>query len=113
MLRASRRCVSAVVIIVVVVVVVAAAIAAVIGTAAASSAAAASFFVPLQGGLEELVGIPSCRRVVAGRGADLFGGVGSFPGEGVVFAALQFLLEQELEVFLSFGLGLVFLGSLG
>src|SRR6185312_574008 len=64
----------------------------------------------LRGGLEELVGVPSCRRVVAGRGADLFGGVGSFPGEGVVFAALQFLLEQELEVF-SFSFGFVLLGG--
>ena len=109
-LRALRRCVSAVVIIIVVVV--AAAIAAVIGTAAASyAAAAASFFAPLHGGFEELVGVSSCRRVVAGGGVDLFGGVGSLPREAVVFAALQFLLEQELEVFLSFGFGLVFLGS--
>ena len=107
-LRASRRCVSAVII--VVIAVVAAAVAVVLGTAAASpAAAAASFFASLRGGLEELVGVPSCRRVVAGRGADLFGGVGSFPGEGIVFTALQFLLEQELEVFLSFGLGLIFL----
>ena len=85
-LRASRRCVSAVVIIVVA--------AAVIGTAAASSAAAAaSFFAPLRGGFEELVGVSSYRRVITGGGVDLFGGVGSFPGEGVVFTALQFLLE--------------------
>ena len=106
-LRASRRCVSAVVI-----VVVAAAVAAVIGTATASSAAAAaSFFAPLRGGFEELVGVSSCHRVVIGRGADLFGGVGSFPGEGVVFAALQFLLEQELEVFLSLSRELVLLGG--
>ena len=92
-LRASRRCVSAVVIIVVVVV--AAAIAAVIGAAAASSAAAAaaSFFAPLRGGFEELVGVSSRRRVVTGGRADLFRGVGSFPGKGIVFAALQFLLE--------------------
>ena len=90
-LRASRRCVSAVVIIVIVVV--AAAIAAVIGTAVAS------FFAPLRGDLEELVGVSSCRRVVTGGRADLFGGVGSFPGEGIIFAALQFLMEQELEVF--------------
>ena len=110
-LRASRRCVSAVVIIVVVVVV-AAAIAAVIGTTAASStAAAASFFAPLRGGFEELVGVSSCRRVVTGGRVDLFGGVGSFPGEGVVFAALQSLLEQELEVFLSLSCGLVLLGG--
>ena len=109
-LRASRRCVSAVIIIVIVVV--AAAIAAVIGTAAASSAAAAaSFFAPLRRGFEELVGVSSCRRVVAGRGADLFGGVGSFTGEGVVFAVLQFLLEQELEVFLSLSRGFVLLGG--
>ena len=88
-LGASRRCVSAVVI-----VVVAAAVAAVVGTAAASFAdAAASFFVPLRGGFEELVGVSSCRRVVAGGRVDLIGGVGSLPGEGVVFAALQFLLE--------------------
>ena len=107
-LRASRRCVSAVVI---VVVVVAAAIATVIGTAAASSAAAASFFAPLRGGFEELVGVSSCRRVVAGGRVDLFGGVGSLPGEGVVFAALQFLLEQELEVFFSFSFGLVLFGD--
>ena len=57
------------------------------------------------------MGVPSCRRVVAGRGANLFGGVGSFPGEGVVFAALQFLLEQELEVFLSLSCGFVLLGG--
>ena len=67
-LGASRRCVSAIVIIVV-----AAAVAAVIGTTAASfAAAAASFFAPLRGGFEELVGVSSCRRVVAGGGADLF-----------------------------------------
>ena len=82
-LRASRRCVSTVVVVI-----------AVIATAAASPAAAAAFFfASLRGGLEELVGILSCRRVIAGRGADLFEGVGSFPGEGVVFATLQFLLE--------------------
>ena len=88
-LGASRRCFSAVVI-----VVVAAAIAVVLGTAAASSAAAAaSFFAPHRGGFEELKGVSPCCRIIAGRRADLFGGVGSFPGEGVVFAALQFLLE--------------------
>ena len=59
----------------------------------------------------ELVGVSSCRRVVAGRGADLFGGVGSFPGEGVIFAALQLLLEQELEVLLSLSRGFVLLGG--
>ena len=108
-LRASLRCV---VIVVIIIVVVAAAIAAVIGTAAASSAAAAaSFFAPLRGGFEELVGVSSCHRVVAGGGVDLFGGVGSLPGEDVVFAALQFLLEQELEVFLSFSFGRVLLGD--
>ena len=91
-LRASRRGVSTVVVVIIAVVAAAAAI--VLGAAAASPAAAAAFFfASLRGGLEELVGIPSCRRVVAGRGTDLFGGVGSFPGEGVVFAALQFLLE--------------------
>ena len=58
-----------------------------------------------------MVGISFCRRVIARRGADLFGGVGSFPGEGVVFVALQFLLEQELEVFLSLSCGLVLLGG--
>ena len=57
------------------------------------------------------MGVSSCRRVVAGRRADLFGGVGSFPVEGVVFAVLQFLLEQELEVFLSLSCGLVLLGG--
>ena len=108
-LRASRRCVSAVVVVIIAVI---AAAAVVLGAAAASPAAAAAFFfASLRGGLEELVGIPSCSRVVAGRGADLFGGVGSFPGEGVVFATLQFLLEQELEVLLSsflfFPLGLL------
>src|SRR6185436_15667559 len=72
---------------------------------------AASFFAPLRGGFEELVGVSSCCRVVAGGGVDLFGGVGSLPGEDVVFAALQFLLEQELEVFLSFSFGLVLLGD--
>ena len=91
-LRASRRCVSAVVVVIIAVV---AAATAVPGVAAASpaTAAAAFLFASLSGGLEELVGIPSRRRVIAGRGADLFRGVGSFPGEGVVFAALQFLLE--------------------
>ena len=91
-LRASRRCVFAVVIIIIAIV---AAATAVLGAAVASPAAAAAafFFASLRGGLEELVGIPSRRRVVAGRGADLFGGVGSFPGEGVVSTALQFLLE--------------------
>ena len=58
-----------------------------------------------------MVGVSSCRRVVAGGGVDLFGGVGSLAREDVVFTALQFLLEQELEVFLSFGLRLVFLGD--
>jgi len=57
------------------------------------------------------VGVSSYRRVITGGGVDLFGGVGSLPREDVVFTALQFLLEQELEVFLSFGLGLVFLGD--
>ena len=55
------------------------------------AAAAAFFFASLRGGLEELVGISACRRVVTGR--------------GVVFAALQLLLEQELEVFLSLSCG--------
>ena len=81
--RASRRCVSTVVIIVVIVA----------AAAALSTAAATSLFTPLHGSFEESVGVSSCRRVVAGRGADLFRGVDSFPGEGVVFAALQFLLE--------------------
>ena len=100
-LRASRRCVSDVIVVI-----------AVVATAAASPAAAAAFFfASLRGGLEELVWVSSCCRVVAGRGADLFGGVGSFPGEGVVFAALQFLLEQELEVFLSLSRGFVLLGG--
>ena len=57
------------------------------------------------------MGVSPCRRVVTGERADFFGGVGSFLGEGVVLAAFQFLVEQELEVFLSFGLGLVFLGD--
>ena len=107
-LGASRWCVSAVVIVVVVATVVV-----VVGTAAAASSAAAtaSFFASLCGGFEELVGVSSCRRVVAGRGADLFGGVGSFPGEGVVFAALQFLMEQELEVFLALSCRFVLLGG--
>ena len=109
-LRASRWCVSTIVI--VVIAVVAAAVAVVLRTAAASPAAAAAFFfAPLRGGFEELVGVSSCRRVVAGRKTDLFGGVGSFPGEGVVYTALQFLLEQELEVFFSFSFGLVLLGG--
>jgi len=108
-LRASRWCVSAVVVIVIAVV---AAAAVVLGTAAASpAAAAASLFASLRGGFKELVGISFCRRVIARRGADLFGGVGSFPGEGVIFAALQFLLEQELEVFLSLSHGFVLLGG--
>ena len=92
MLRALRRCISAV--IVIVITVLAAAAAVVLGAAAASpAAAAASLFASLRGGFEELVGVSSCRPVVAGRGADLFRGVGSFPGEGVVFTVLQFLLE--------------------
>ena len=88
-LGASCRCVSAFVIIVVAAAVV------VIGAAAAASsaAAAASFFAPLRGGFEELTGVSSCRCVITERGTDLFGGVSSFPGEGIVFAALQFLLE--------------------
>ena len=92
MLRAPRRCVSAVIVVIIAIVVAATAV---LGAAAASPAAAAAafFFASLRGGLEELVGIPSRRRVVAGRGADLFGRVGSFPGEGVVSTALQFLLE--------------------
>ena len=57
------------------------------------------------------MGVSSCRRVVTGGGADLFRGVGSLPREDVVFTALQFLLEQELEVFFSFSLRLVFLGN--
>ena len=55
------------------------------------------------------MGVFPCRRFVAGRRADLFGGVGSFPGEGVIFAALQLLLEQELEVLLSLSRGFVLL----
>ena len=55
--------------------------------------------------------LSSCRRVIAGGGFDLFGGVGSLPREADVFAVLQFLLEQELEVFLSFNFGLVLLGD--
>ena len=55
------------------------------------------------------MGVSPCRRVVTGGRADLFGGVGSFPGEGVVFAVLQFLLEQE--VFLSLSRGFVLLGG--
>ena len=55
------------------------------------------------------MGVSPCRRIVAGRRADLFGGVSSFPGEGVIFTVLQFLLEEELEVFLSFSHGLVLL----
>src|SRR6185503_14035618 len=107
-LRASRRCVSAVII--VVIAVVAAVVAIVLGTAAASpAAAAASFFASLRGGFEELVGVSSYRHVVTRGGVDLFGGVGSLPREDVVFTALQFLLEQELEVFLSFSLRLIFL----
>jgi len=57
------------------------------------------------------VEVSSYRRVVTGGGVDLFGGVGSLPREDVVFTALQFLLEQELEVFLSFSLRLIFLGD--
>ena len=82
-LRASRRCVFTVVVVII----------AVVAAASPAVAAAAFFFASLCGGLEELVGIPSRRHVVAGRGADLFGGVGSFPGEGVVLSAFQFLME--------------------
>ena len=102
-LWASRRCVSAIVI--VAIAVVAAVVGVVLGTAAAS------FFAPLHGGFEELVGVSSCHRVVSRGGVDLFGGVGSLPREAVVFVVLQFLLEQELEVFLSFSFGLVLLGD--
>ena len=107
-LGASRWCVSAIVIIVI-----DATVVVVVGTAAvaSSAAAAASFFTSLYGSFEELVGVSSCRRVVAGRGVNLFGGVGSLPREAVVFAALQFLLEQELEVFLSLSRGFVLLGG--
>ena len=55
------------------------------------------------------MGVSPCRRIVAGRRADLLGGVGSFPGEGVIFTVLQFLFEDELEVFLSISCGLVLL----
>ena len=55
------------------------------------------------------MGVSPCRRIVARRRADLFGGVGSFPGEGVIFTVLQFLLEEELEVLLSFSHGFVLL----
>ena len=90
--RASRRCVSTIVVVIIVVVAAAAAI--VLGAVAASpAAAAASLFASLHGGFEELMGVSPCHRIVAGRRADLFGGVGSFPGEGVIFTALQFLLE--------------------
>ena len=109
-LRASRWCVSAVVVVVIAVVATAAAV--VLGAAVASLAAAAAFFfASLRGGLEELVGVSPCRRVVTGGRADLFGGVGSIPGEGVVLTALQFLMEQELEVFLPFSCGFVLLGG--
>ena len=57
------------------------------------------------------MGVSSCRRVVDGGGVDHFGGVGSLPREAVVFAVLQFLLEQELEIFVSFSFGLVLLGD--
>ena len=106
MLRALRWCISAV--IVIVITVLAAAVAVVLGAAAASPTAAAA---SLHGGVEELVGVSSSHCVVAGRRADFFGGVGSFPGEGVVFTVLQFLLEQELEVFLSLSSGFIFLGG--
>src|SRR6185312_66220 len=65
----------------------------------------------LHGGFEELMGIFPYRRIIAGRRADLFGGVGSFPGEGVIFTVLQLILEEELEVFLSFSHGLILLGG--
>ena len=69
-LRASRRGVSAVVVVIIAVVATAAVV---LGAAAASpTAAAAFFFASLHGGLEELVGVSSCHRIVAGRGADLF-----------------------------------------
>jgi len=57
------------------------------------------------------VGVFPRHRVVTGGRTDLFRGVGSFPGEGIIFAALQFLLEQELEVFFSISCGLVLLGG--
>ena len=81
-LGATRRCASAVVIIVV-----AATIVVVVGTTAAS------FFTSLRGDFEELVGVNSCRCVVAGGRFDFFGGVGSLPREAVIFNVLQFLLE--------------------
>ena len=90
-LGASRRCASAVIIVAAAVIIVAAAV--VVGTAAATlSTVAASFLASLHGSLEELAGVASCRRVVTG-GVDLLGGVGSLPGEAVIFTALQFLLE--------------------
>ena len=83
--------------------VVAAAVIVIVGIAAAAPSAAAivSFLASLRGGLEEMAGVPSSRRVVAGGGVDLLfrGGVDSVPRESVVADALQFLLEQELEVF--------------
>ena len=91
-LGASDRCASAVVVVAAAVIIVAAAVV-VVGTAAAVlSAVAASFLASLHGSLEELAGVASCRRIVAG-GVDLLGGVGSLPGEAVIFTALQFFLE--------------------
>ena len=81
-----------------------------LGVAAPDAAATVLFLAVLLGGPEESEGSPS-HRVVTGGGVDLlFRGVDSVPREGVVAATLQFLLEQELEVF-PLGLWLVLLGD--
>src|SRR6185312_1315043 len=76
------------------------------------AATAALFLAVLLGGPEEPEWLSAHRLVVAGGGADLLfrGGISSIPGEPFLAAALQLLLEQELEVF-AFGLGLVVFGN--
>ena len=106
-LGASGRRISTVAVVVVVVIV------AGVVEGAAAAAAAALFFAVLLGGPEESERLSSHRVIVAaGGGADFLfrGGIGSILGEPFLAAALQLLLEQELEVF-AFSLGLIVFGG--
>ena len=112
-LGASSRRISAVAVVVVVTGAVEGAAAAVdFGAAAPAAAAAALFLAVLLGGPEEPEGLSSHRFVAAGGGADFLyrERIGSIPGEVFFAAALQLLLEQELEVF-AFSLGLIVFGG--
>ena len=111
-LGASGRRIPAVAVVVVAGAVEGAATAVRLDIVAPAAAAAALFLAVLLRGPEESEGLSAHRLVVARGGADLLfrGGIGSIRG-GVFFAAaLQLLLEQELEVF-AFGLGLVVFGG--